>query len=287
MLPALPETRQQLQKLLWTAGYYRPSALAEYLALRAVLVVGALLATGLLALAVNLSRLPSVVAAGLMVAGLGFSAPRLVLTAQASSRRRRLKRGLPLAMDVIGLCLTAGQNLLNSLEQTSRELSRSCPDLAQELQIVQQQARMHSLEQALLQWANRLDVAEIRSLSLLLVQSDRLGTDMVNTLLEAADSQRTLSRQKAEAQANRANFWMLFPSLFCLWVASAIVLIGPVYLEFWRFRSEQIRLLVQSARGQVERSNQLRQAGAPPADAAPQAAPDPLGRPGLRPAAPR
>jgi tight adherence protein C len=122
------------------------------------------------------------------------------------------------------------------------------------LQIVQQQASMHSLEQALLQWAERLDIAEIRSLSLLLVQSDRLGTDMVKTLLEVADSQRIGQKQKVEAQANRANFWMLFPTLFCLWTASAIILVGPVYIEFWDYRREQMSTLIRGARGQVERS---------------------------------
>jgi tight adherence protein C len=254
MLPALPSTKQELQQLLWTAGRYRPSALTEHLAVRAVLVVAAVMATGLLVVVAPLPSVPWVLVGGLVAAGLGFSVPRLILNSQATSRARRIVRGLPLAMDVLGLCLTAGQNVLNSLMQTSRQLVRSCPDLALELRIVQQQARMHSLEQALLQWAERLNIAEVRSLALLLVQSERLGTDMVNTLLEVADSQRILQRQKVEAQANRANFWMLFPTLFCLWTASAIVLVGPVYIEFWDYRREQMKTLIGNARGQVERT---------------------------------
>ncbi len=256
MLPALSETRRDIQKLLWTAGFYRPSALTEYLAVRAVLVVGVLLAAGLVALLAPPAQLPTMLLGGAIAAGLAFSLPRVILSMQARNRARRLVIGLPLAMDVIGLCLTAGQNLLSSLEQTSRHLRGSCPDLALEFQIIGQQARMHSLEQALLQWADRLDVPEVRSLALLLVQSDRLGTDMVNTLLEGSDSQRTLLRQKVEAQANRTNFWMLFPTLFCLWTASAIVLVGPVYIEFWNYRTEQVKVLVGNARGQVERSGQ-------------------------------
>jgi tight adherence protein C len=254
MLPASSDSRREVQQLLWTAGYYRPSALTEYLAVRAVLCLGVVAATTLVALLAPMSDLLMVLIGGAVLVGLGFSMPRLVLSGQASARAGRLTRGLPLAMDVIGLCLTAGQNLLRSLEQTSRELARSCPDLSLELQIVHQQASMHSLEQALLQWAERLDIAEIRSLALLLVQSDRLGTDMVATLMEVADSQRTVQKQRAEAQANRANFWMLFPTLFCLWTASAIILVGPVYIEFWEYRREQMSVLIRSARGQVERT---------------------------------
>jgi tight adherence protein C len=251
-LPSLRDTRQDLQKLLWTAGYYRPSALTEYLAIRAVLFVGLLVGTALVCLAVEPSQIPVVALFGVAGAVLGYSLPRLVLGAQATARARRLVRALPTAMDVIGLCLTAGQNLLGSLEQTGKELAGPYPDMADELLIVQQQANMHSLEQALTQWANRLDVPEIRSLCLLLVQSERLGTDMVNTLLEVADSQRVLLRQKAEAQANRSNFWMLFPTLFCLWIASAIILVGPVYLEFWSYRRDQMGTLIRDARAQVE-----------------------------------
>lgn len=254
-LPALRNTRQELQKLLWTAGYYRPTALTEYLAIRAVLFLGLVVATGLLALLAPVEQLPMVVAVGLVSAGVGFSLPRLVLGSQASSRARRICRGLPVAMDVIALCLTAGQNLVGSLQQTSVELADANEDLSRELQIVAQQAAMHSLGQALMQWANRLNISEVRSLVLLLVQSDRLGTDMVTTLLEFADNQRIILRQRAEAQANRANFWMLFPSVFCLWIASAIILVGPAYIEFWKFRREQMNTLIKGARNQVERSN--------------------------------
>lgn len=276
-VPATASTRQDLQRLLWTAGYYRPAALTEYLAIRAVLFVGALLAAGLLALVVADRQVTMVVIGGLVAAGLGFSLPRLVLGAQASGRARRLVRGLPIAMDILGLCLTAGQNLIGALEQTSKELSGPHPDLAEEMQIVSQQAKMHSLEQALLHWADRLDVPEVRSLALLLVQSDKLGTDMVDTLLEVADSQRIHLRQKAEAQANRSNFWMLFPSVFCLWIASAIVLVGPVYIEFWKYRREQMNSLVRGSRTQVEKSNPKR---------APAAEGDEAAAPTAEPAAP-
>jgi tight adherence protein C len=254
LLPALPEARRELQKLLWTAGYYRPSALNEYLAMRAILVLGPIVATGILLWYLPEDLLPYILGGGLILTILGFSLPRVILGAQATARSQRLTRALPLAMDILALCLTAGQNLVNSLRYTTRELATSSPDMAVELQIVQQQARMHSLELALLSWADRLDIPAIRSMALLLVQSDRLGTNMVDTLVEVADSQRVVERQKVEAQANRANFWMLFPTLFCLWTASAILLIGPVYLEFWDYRKEQMKVLLGNAVGQVERS---------------------------------
>ncbi len=255
LVPATATSRERLQLLLWTAGFYRPSALTEYLAIRATLVVGFLMATGLIALQIQEHLIGMSVLIGSLATGTAWSLPRVILGMLASNRARSLRRGLPTAMDVISLCLTAGQNMLSSLEITSRELAGVNPPLSQELSIVHQQAKMHSLELALTQWANRVDVPEIRSFVLLLVQSQRLGTDMVTTLLEFADNQRTRIRQRAEAQANRASLWMLFPTVFCLWVASAIILVGPAYIEFWKFRREQLDKLLLNARNQVEQSN--------------------------------
>jgi pilus assembly protein TadC len=134
-------------------------------------------------------------------------------------------------------------------------LSRFALALATEMEIVAQQTRLHSLEQALQQLADRVRVPEMRNLALLLIQSERLGTDTAQTLLEYAASIRTTLRQQAEARASRASFWMLFPSVFCLFVSAAIILIGPTYLEFWEYRRESTRLL-ESGRGFVKRTNE-------------------------------
>ena len=50
--------------------------------------------------------------------------------------------------------------------------------------------------------------------------------------MEYATNLRSGSRQRAEAKAQRASFWMLFPTMLCLWIPAAIVLVGPVYYEF-------------------------------------------------------
>src|SRR5262245_50636815 len=59
-VPSLADTRDELQKMLWTAGYYRPSALTEYLAIRAVLFIGLLIGTGLVCFLVEPARIPVV-----------------------------------------------------------------------------------------------------------------------------------------------------------------------------------------------------------------------------------
>jgi tight adherence protein C len=254
-LPMTSQGREGLRQDLRSAGLYRPTALMEYAAVRAVLVIAPLIGAGLLALLAEPESLSRVLLGGLAVAVLGFSLPRVYLTARARTRARQIERGLPLAIDLLTICLSAGQTIVVALQHAGRELRGTFPALAEELGIVEHQARLHSLEQALQQLAERVPVPEVRNLALLLIQSERLGTDTAATLQEYAASIRTTVRQRAETRASRASFWMLFPSVFCLFVAAAIVLIGPTYLEFWRYRRESAAML-ESGKMTVNRTNE-------------------------------
>lgn len=249
------EGQEELKQDLRAAGYYRRTALLEYTAVRTLLVLVPLIATGVFALLAPVGRLPWVVGLGLGATLLGYSLPRVYLSVRARLRDRELARGLPVVIDLMTLCLSAGQNIMSALEQTAHEIRASHPELAYELNIVEQQTRLHSLEQALQQLADRVRVTEMRNLALLLIQSERLGTDTAQTLLEYATSIRTTLRQQAEARASRASFWMLFPSVFCLFVSAAIILIGPTYMEFWEYRRESTRLL-DNGRGVVNKANE-------------------------------
>jgi tight adherence protein C len=260
-IPMTREGQEELKQDLRGAGYYSRTAFIEYAAVRAVLVIVPLIATGVVALVMPAPRLAWVLGFGLTAAVLGYSLPRLYIMVRGRIRDRQIARGLPVVIDLLTLCLTAGQNIVLSLAQAAREIKSSHPALATEMEIVEQQTRLHSLEQALQQLADRVRVPEMRNLALLLIQSERLGTDTAQTLLEYAASIRTTLRQQAEARASRASFWMLFPSVFCLFVSAAIILIGPTYLEFWEYRRESTRLL-ESGRGVVNRTNAQNNPGA-------------------------
>src|SRR5262249_12030656 len=128
---------------------------------------------------------------GLVVAGLGFSVPRLYLVLKAAARRRAIERGLPTAIDMITLCLSAGLNVLNSIERVADELSLAYPELGFELQLVRRQSDLRSLEFALVQFAERVDLPQLRNIAVILSQSEKLGTDGVSVLREYSDNMRT------------------------------------------------------------------------------------------------
>lgn len=254
-VPMRRAVKNELQQELFAAGFYHRSALAEYRAIRTVLILAPLLIAGAAALLVEPQQVTRVLFFGVLLAGLGFSLPRVYLNLCKRARGRQIARGLPLAIDLLILCLSAGQNLLAALKQVARELRFSQPALSQELMIAQRQAELHSVDVAMKQWADRVQVPEVNNVAMLLIQSEKLGTDTAGTLVELANNFRTTARQRAETHANRTSFWMLFPSVACFWVASALILIGPAYLEFFQYR-QRVPTINQTRRN-VDRANRV------------------------------
>lgn len=236
--PIMADKRPTIQQELRQAGFYHRSALLEYQAIRAVLVILPLLGAGILALLAVRDDIPRIAICGVMLAGLGFSLPRLYVNYLGRRRAREIERGLPVAVDLLNLGMSGGQNVHAALASVAREVRHSFPMLADELQIVHDQAGLARLNLALQHFADRTGHADVRHLAMVLTQTERLGTDVSTGLLEYANNLRTNMRHRAEAQANRASFWMLFPTIICLWLPATVVLFAPVYHEFGHRRAE-------------------------------------------------
>jgi len=242
-IPLSEYDRSRLARDLRDAGFYRKSALTEYTAIRTVLLIAPILLAGLVALLVDRRYIPHAVIAGVVLAVLGFSVPRFYLHLRARRRRREIERGLPLAVDLLTLGLTGGQTVMTALDRVSRELRHSFPVLAEELDIVQRQARLTNLRHALQQLAERVRVPELRHLVVILTQTERLGTDVATGLTEFATTYRTTLRQRADAMANRMSFMMIFPTIFGLWIPAAALILAPIIFEFKHRRDENQRVM--------------------------------------------
>lgn len=232
---------EEIQKELLAAGYYRQVALMEYAALRTVLIVAPIVMTGVLALLADNDQVPSILIWGGIISLLGYSLPRIYIALKGRARMRSIEAGLPIAVDMLTLCLSAGQNLLAAFRRVAEEMRHCHQTLAEELEIVHQQAELRSLPHALQQFANRVPAPEVRNMAMIVIQAERLGTDICSALMEYANSLRTSSRQKADARANKTMFWMLFPTLLCLWIPAAIILIAPAVLEFQEQRKNALQ----------------------------------------------
>lgn len=240
-IPISEGDRTALERELRSAGYYRPTALMEYAALRGLLVVIPLLAAAVIALffTESLNTGIYVWVGGIILAVLGYSIPRVYLYYRSKARMHAIERGLPTAIDMLTLCLGAGLNVLTSVRRVAQELHLPYPILADEMEIVSRQAELRTLEFALAQFAERVGLPQVRNISVILTQSENLGTDAVSILREYADNMRINQRQRAEELANKAPFKLLFPA-YLLAFGAGIFLIAPTALEFGEFQKSNL-----------------------------------------------
>ncbi len=242
-LPLRAATLQELHKELRRAGYYGPSALERFNALRFLMVVGSLFGFALLALFLPDPLTLATLLLGGLAALLGFSLPRLLVQMQGRNRVRRVLRGLPDAIDLINLGVSHGLTFTAALAKVSSQIQAIHSELSEELQIVCRQADMHSLEHALEQMAERLDSPEIRNFADTLTHSERLGTGLSGALSTFAQGLRTSARQQAERALSAAPFKLLFPIVLCLVPAVILILLGPALIELDRFMRQNQQIL--------------------------------------------
>jgi tight adherence protein C len=252
----LPQPKAYLSHLdqdLRRAGHYWPRAREEYLAYRNALVILAILGAGVVCVLLGPEReeiVVRVLMGGLLAAVLCWGLPRLFLKAKGRRRVERVRRALPYALDLLTMCMSGGMSLQDALAHVSRDMALTHPDLADELQIIRQQADLTSLELALRQFSQRIDAPEVASIAALITQGQRLGANLVGSLQDYADGLRLKWRQSADEHANKVGVQVLFPLVFCLLPAALAMLVGPALLELDAARGT-VREDLQQTRSRV------------------------------------
>lgn len=236
-VPQLKRETTQIEKELRQAGYYEPDALKRYLATRNGILLAVILATvgALCGVAGDVRATTWSVGLGVLATICFYGLPRLYLQRMAESRVDRIQQGLPDALDVITMCITAGLPLREALPKVCEEIRTGQPDLARELEIVGTQAAAGSMTQALRRFAERIDAPDVRSLAAIVGQTERLGTNAATALRDYADNVRRTRRQRSEERAGRLTVKMIFPIIFCLAPPVYIILCGPVALQLVDF----------------------------------------------------
>jgi len=234
------ESASRVRRRMIEAGYRRDSAVGLYMASRLVL---ALLLPFLLLLsspAWDLSELKLIVLL-CCSAGVGLVAPSFWLDRARSKRQMSIILGLPDALDLMVVCVEAGLGINASLARVAREFHRTNPILSTEFELVTLEIRAgKSSTDALRSLAERTGVSEVASLVAMLVQTERFGTSVADTLRVHADSLRVQRLLRAEEQAGKAPLKMMFPTLI-IFIATLIVTIGPGLMQMFAFFGEKTR----------------------------------------------
>jgi tight adherence protein C len=171
---------------------------------------------------------------GGLVAGmlLGRYWPTMKLKKKAQQRQESIQRTLPDVLDLLVICVEAGLGLDAAILRVSKEVEPMAVEMAYELQ------RTHSelsagipRAEAFRHLGTRSNVGDLRSLCTLIIQSDKLGTSIADSLRVYSDEMRVRRRQRAEELAQKASIKMLFPLVLFVFPLLFLIIIGPAAIQ--------------------------------------------------------
>jgi tight adherence protein C len=230
LLPGNSGQQPRTELLLTRAGYRSPQALMAmrgFKVLLPIVLVALVVFSGLYRW--NPIMLP------LIAAVLGYLLPETWLVWRVSARQHQLRRGLPDGLDLLVICVESGLGLDQALLKVTQELRISHPELSEELQLVNLEMRIGKTRiEALRELARRTGLEDIKSLVAMLIQTDRFGTSVAQSLRVYSDDLRTKRRQRAEEMSSKTTVKMVPPLVFFIFPALLVVILGPAVLTLMR-----------------------------------------------------
>ncbi len=166
----------------------------------------------------------------------GWILPKFVLEKKVKKRMEVIRLSLPDALDLLVVSVEAGLGLDQAIQHVAHELRVSHPQLSEEMSLVTLEMRAGKRRSdALRNLAERCGEPEVRKLVAILIQNDRFGTSMGESLRNHSDFMRTRRRQEAEERAGKVGVKLVFPIFFFILPSMLIVAAGPGILQVFKY----------------------------------------------------
>jgi len=230
VVPRSPEEMSRQGRRLTRAGIRRKDG--------SILLYGAkvLLAAVLVAVSI-VAGLPQKYLILFILLSVFFGAilPDLWLNMRIRRRTDRIQLALPNALDLAVICVEAGLGLDQSLMRIGRELKRGFPELSDELNLLGIEINAGKKRaDALRNLGNRSDSKDLKALTAVLIQTDRFGTSIAQSLRVFSESMRTTRRQRAEEHAAKMSIKMIPPLVFFIFPNLFLIILGPAVISILR-----------------------------------------------------
>lgn len=234
LVPASPKDATVMQRRLIRAGYRGDQALRVLYGAKVSLGILLPVISGLLLS--NSSADPN---NSLMVvlasAAFGFFGPNEYVRIMAGRRQKEVQRGLANSLDLLVVCVESGLGLDQALVQVAKELEHAHPEISEEFTLVNLELKAGKRRvDALRNLAERTAVEDLKKLVAVLIQADRFGTGIAQSLRAHADYMRIQARQIAEEKAAKLGVKLVFPIFFCILPSLFVVTVGPVIFRIMR-----------------------------------------------------
>ena len=234
VVPVSPKDVTVMQRRLIRAGLRAPNALK--------ILYGAKLSLGvMLPLVAALLILPSQADPGnkmlAVIAALviGFFGPNEYVKLLGRKRQKQIRRGLANALDLLVVCVESGLGLDQAIVQVAKELEHAHAEICEEFSLVNLELKAGKRRaEALRNLAERTGVDDLKKLVAVLIQADRFGTGVAQSLRAHSDYMRVQARQTAEEKAAKLGVKLVFPIFFCILPSLFVVTVGPVVMRIVR-----------------------------------------------------
>jgi tight adherence protein C len=234
LVPASPKGLPQLKRRLIRAGFRGQGAPRVFNGARAVSTVAFAL-VALVACQQFRVALDNLLYLTGGAAFLGYIAPMQYLMFRIRRRKRAIERGLPNALDLMVVCVESGLGLDQTVIQVAKELQFAYPEICEEFTLMNLEMRAGKRRvEALHNLGERAGVEELKKLVAVLIQTDRFGTSIAQSLRGHSEYMRVMARQRAEEKAAKLAVKLVFPIFFCVLPTLFVVTVGPVLTRLIR-----------------------------------------------------
>jgi tight adherence protein C len=231
LIPSSTKNLSSTKLMLVRAGYRRPEAI---MAMRGAKVLLPILFAVIVYVA-GLAGSSNGVFVWIIALLAGFLLPDIWLSRRVRRRQTILRKALPDALDLLVVCIEAGLGLDQAFMRVSQELRITHPELCGELDLVNAQIRVGRTRiEAMRELSSRTGVDDIKALVAMLIQTDRFGTSVSQSLRVHADDMRLKRRQRAEEAAAKTPVKMVPPLVFFIFPALFVVILGPAIITIFR-----------------------------------------------------
>lgn len=158
----------------------------------------------------------------------GYLLPKYWVTRRQATRQEAIENGFPDSLDMMLVCVEAGQSLDQSIIRVANELRAGFPDLSEEFSIVSHEMKAgKSKENVLRDMSERCGVADVASFVTVLIQSQQFGTSIADALRVYAAEMRDKRVMRAEEKANKLPTKMTLATMMLTVPPLLVILIGP------------------------------------------------------------
>jgi tight adherence protein C len=225
--------RERVLQQLAGAGFRKPGAVNLYNGSRVISAVFLFAAmTAICILRKTEGSTTIMIAIGGLV--LGFRLPGEFIRLMTRRRRKSIQRALPNTLDLLTICVESGLGLDQGILHVARELGRAHPEMSEEMSMINFETRAgKSRPEALRNLAARTGVQAVKELAAVLIQADRFGTSVAQTLRTYSSHLRIQARQRAEEKAAQLSVKLVFPIFFFILPSLFVITVGPVVVRIF------------------------------------------------------